>query len=112
MLVTTATVGESFRNDPSLSSASATRKSPDPSLALEPRLLSFPPTTAVGSHPAPVPPPRGAPSPLSRRRRRPRDPPGPGFGGGAGAFAPPPPPGGGAPPGRSPGWWPPPWRRP
>src|SRR4030067_1059760 len=51
MLVTTATVGESFRNDPSLSSASATRKSPDPSFALEPRLLSFPPTTAGGAHP-------------------------------------------------------------
>ncbi len=52
MLVTTATVGDSFTNDPSLSSASATRKSPEPSLALDPRLLSFPPTTAVGSHPA------------------------------------------------------------
>src|SRR5512141_278019 len=52
MLVTTATVGESFRNEPSLSSASATRNSPCPSFALDPRLFSFPPTTAVGSQPA------------------------------------------------------------
>src|SRR5512139_1913042 len=52
MFVTTATVGESFRNEPSLSSASATRNSPCPSFALEPRLFSLPPTTAVGSHPA------------------------------------------------------------
>src|SRR5659263_335246 len=52
MLVTTATVGESFRNEPSLSSASATRNSPWPSFALDPRLFSFPPTTAVGSQPA------------------------------------------------------------
>src|SRR5512146_538192 len=52
MLVTTATVGDRRRNDPSLSSASATRNSPWPSFALDPRLLSFPPTTAVGSQPA------------------------------------------------------------
>ena len=52
MFVTTATVGESFRKVPSLSSASATRNSPCPSFALEPRLFSFPPTTAVGSQPA------------------------------------------------------------
>ena len=52
MFVTTATVGESFRKVPSLSSASATRNSPCPSFALEPRLFSLPPTTAVGSHPA------------------------------------------------------------
>src|SRR5512140_130924 len=52
MLVTTATVGESFRNEPSLSSASATRNSPWPSFAFDPRLFSFPPTTAVGSQPA------------------------------------------------------------
>src|SRR5512134_1903099 len=52
MLVTTATVGDSFRNEPSLSSASATRNSPWPSFALDPRLFSFPPTTAVGPQPA------------------------------------------------------------
>src|SRR3972149_1478059 len=63
MLVTTATVGESFRKAPSLSSASATRNSPMPSFALEPRLFSFPPTPAVGppgdrDAVLPPPPPR------------------------------------------------------
>ena len=51
MLVTTAMVGEYFRKDPSLSSASATMKSPRPSTALVLRLLSLPPTTTVGSRP-------------------------------------------------------------
>jgi hypothetical protein len=40
-----------FRKEPSLSSASATRKSPPPEPALEPRLLSLPPITTVGSRP-------------------------------------------------------------
>jgi hypothetical protein len=52
MLVITAIVGNSFRNDPSLSSASATINSPRPSLALLPKALRRPPITAVGSSPA------------------------------------------------------------
>ena len=51
IFVTTAMVGESLRNEPSLSSASATRKSPCPNLALLPVALSFPPITTVGSRP-------------------------------------------------------------
>ncbi len=49
MFVTTATVGDSFRNEPSLSSASATRNSPCPSLALLPMPFNLPPITTVGS---------------------------------------------------------------
>ena len=49
MVVTTAMVGASLRNEPSDSSASATRNSPWPSRALEPRWLTRPPTTIVGS---------------------------------------------------------------
>src|SRR6185503_19123125 len=52
MLVITATVGYSTRNDRSLSSASATRYSPRPSRALLPKAESRPPITAVGSTPA------------------------------------------------------------
>ena len=44
-------VGESLRKLPSLSSASATRNSPWPSLAFVPRLFSLPPITTVGSMP-------------------------------------------------------------
>ena len=52
MFVITAIVGNSFRNDRSLSSASATINSPRPSRALLPNALSRPPITAVGSSPA------------------------------------------------------------
>ena len=52
MLVITAMVGQSMRNDRSLSSASATMYSPRPSRALLPNALSRPPITAVGSTPA------------------------------------------------------------
>src|SRR4051794_20007716 len=51
MLVITAIVGNSFRNERSLSSASATMNSPLPSRALLPKALSRPPITAVGSRP-------------------------------------------------------------
>ena len=51
MLVTTARVGVSLRNERSDSSASATRNSPLPSRAPEPRTPSRPPTTTVGSSP-------------------------------------------------------------
>src|SRR5262249_22875397 len=51
MLVITAIVGNSFRNDRSLSSASATMNSPLPSRALLPKALNRPPITAVGSRP-------------------------------------------------------------
>ena len=51
MFVTTVTAGASRRNEPSLSSASATRKRPCPSLAFEPSVRSRPPTTIVGSSP-------------------------------------------------------------
>ena len=51
ILVTTAIVGESFKNEPSLSSASATRYSPCPSLALLPMPFNLPPITTVGSNP-------------------------------------------------------------
>ena len=44
-------VGESLRNDPSDSSASATRNSPWPSRALVPSPCTRPPTTTVGSKP-------------------------------------------------------------
>ena len=50
--MTTAMAGESLRKLPSLSSASATRRSPPPSLALAPMLFSLPPVTTVGSMPA------------------------------------------------------------
>ena len=53
MFVTTAMVGVRRRNEPSLSSASATSRSPRPSLALLPRTLSRPPMMIVGSSPAP-----------------------------------------------------------
>ena len=52
MFVITATVGNSFKNDRSLSSASATISSPLPRRALLPNALSRPPITAVGSRPA------------------------------------------------------------
>ena len=52
MFVITAIVGNNFRNDRSLSSASATSSSPRPSRALLPKALSRPPMTAVGSSPA------------------------------------------------------------
>ena len=52
MFVITAMVGNSFRNERSLSSASATINSLPPSLALLPNALSRPPITAVGSSPA------------------------------------------------------------
>ena len=51
MLVTTAMAGENFKKEPSLSSASATMKSPWPSTALVPMLFSLPPMTTVGSRP-------------------------------------------------------------
>ena len=51
MLVITATAGASRRNEPSLSSASATRNWPWPSRALVPSACSRPPTTIVGSSP-------------------------------------------------------------
>ena len=52
MFVTTAIVGVSLRNDPSLSSASATKRSPSPCRAFVPSALTLPPTTTVGSSPA------------------------------------------------------------
>ena len=52
MFVITAIDGDSFRNERSLSSASATMYSPRPSRALLPNALSRPPITAVGSRPA------------------------------------------------------------
>ena len=52
MFVTTAIVGDSLRNERSLSSASTTMYSPRPSRALLPKALSRPPITAVGSSPA------------------------------------------------------------
>ena len=45
-------VGVSLRNEPSDSSASATRNSPLPSRALVPSPWTRPPTTTVGSSPA------------------------------------------------------------
>ena len=51
MLVTTAMMGWSSRNEASLSSASATRYSPAPSLAFVPAPSSRPPMTNVGSSP-------------------------------------------------------------
>src|SRR5215813_8725731 len=52
MFVITAIVGNSFKNERSLSSASATISSPRPSRALLPNALRRPPMTAVGSSPA------------------------------------------------------------
>ena len=47
--MTTAIVGASFKNEPSDSSASATRNSPPPRRAFEPRFDRRPPTATVGS---------------------------------------------------------------
>ena len=44
--------GESIKNERSLSSASATKKSPSPSRAWAPTVFNRPPTTIVGSKPA------------------------------------------------------------
>ena len=52
MLVTTATVGNRWRNEPSDSSASATSSSPWPRRAFEPKARALPPMTTVGSRPA------------------------------------------------------------
>ena len=53
MFVTIARIGESFRNEPSLSSDSTTRKLLFPSRAFEPPMVpTRPPTTTVGSKPA------------------------------------------------------------
>src|SRR5215468_7056179 len=55
MLVTTATTGARRRNEPSLSSASATSRSPAPSRVVEGAVSGAktrPPITAVGSSPA------------------------------------------------------------
>ena len=49
MFVTTAIVGSSSRNEASLSSASATMKSPRPSRTLVPELRMLPPIATVGS---------------------------------------------------------------
>ena len=51
IFVTTAIAGDIFRNEPSLSSASATIKSPWPRSTFAPTLFSFPPITTVGSNP-------------------------------------------------------------
>ena len=51
MLVTTAMMGESLRNERSLSSASATRYCERPVRALDPIASTRPPTTTVGSRP-------------------------------------------------------------
>ena len=51
MFVITETAGLSRRNEPSLSSASATRNWPCPRRALDPIAWSLPPTTIVGSSP-------------------------------------------------------------
>ena len=51
MLVTTETTGVRYRKDASDSSASATRNSPRPSLALLPAASRRPPITKVGSRP-------------------------------------------------------------
>src|SRR6187455_2939296 len=52
MFVITAIVGNNFKNERSLSSASATISSPRPRRALLPKALRRPPITAVGSSPA------------------------------------------------------------
>ena len=51
MFVMTARMGESFRNERSLSSASATRYCERPRRAFEPIASTRPPTTTVGSSP-------------------------------------------------------------
>ena len=51
MFVTTEITGVRYRNEASDSSASATRNSPRPSLALVPAASSRPPITNVGSSP-------------------------------------------------------------
>src|SRR5271166_245792 len=50
-LVTTARMGDNFRKERSLSSASATRYCDLPRRAFEPRVSTRPPTTTVGSRP-------------------------------------------------------------
>ena len=52
MLVTTARIGDRFRNDASDSSASTTMKSPAPRRECASALISLPPMTKVGSTPA------------------------------------------------------------
>ena len=64
-LVTTARIGDSFRNERSLSSASATRYCVVPSRAFDPIASTRPPTTTVGSKPA-----RGQHRSHHRGRRR------------------------------------------
>src|SRR5260221_500208 len=54
MLVTTERIGESFRNERSLSSASATRYCDFPKRAFDPIASTRPPTTTVGSSPPPA----------------------------------------------------------
>lgn len=51
MLVMTASDGVRRRNVRSYSSASITRTSPSPVMALEPKAVTFPPTITVGSKP-------------------------------------------------------------
>ena len=51
MLVTTASMGCRYKNEASLSSASATRYFPLPRRAFAPALLRRPPMTKVGSSP-------------------------------------------------------------
>ena len=51
MLVTTARIGHSLRNERSLSSASATKYSDLPTRAFEPMASTRPPMTTVGSRP-------------------------------------------------------------
>ncbi|GIW55261.1 MAG: hypothetical protein KatS3mg082_1665 [Nitrospiraceae bacterium] len=51
MFVTATMVGESRRKEPSLSSASATRRSPRPRRAWLPSAFTLPPMTIVGSSP-------------------------------------------------------------
>ena len=51
MLVTTDKIGDSFKNERSLSSASATRYCDFPRRAFEPIASTRPPTTTVGSSP-------------------------------------------------------------
>ena len=52
MFVTTASTGFRCRNEASLSSASTTMNSPEPSRACAPAASSLPPMTKVGSSPA------------------------------------------------------------
>ena len=54
MFVMTDKEGCNFKNDPSLSSASATKYSPFPNFALVENLFNIPPTIKVGSNLASV----------------------------------------------------------